>query len=31
MFMANPEIQPMLAKIGFQPDDAAKAEPNASR
>jgi exo beta-1,2-glucooligosaccharide sophorohydrolase (non-reducing end) len=25
MFMANPEIQPMLDKIGFQRDNAAKA------
>jgi len=23
MFMSNPEIQPMLNKIGFQPDKAA--------
>ncbi len=25
LFMSNPEIQPMLDKIGFQPDKAAKA------
>lgn len=25
LFMSNPEIQPMLDKIGFQPDNAAKA------
>lgn len=25
LFMSNPEIQPMLNKIGFQPDSAAKA------
>jgi hypothetical protein len=25
MFMSNPEIQPMLDKIGFQPDNAAHA------
>ena len=25
MFMSNPEIKPMLDKIGFQPDNAAKA------
>jgi exo beta-1,2-glucooligosaccharide sophorohydrolase (non-reducing end) len=25
MFMANPEIQPMLDKIGFQPDNNSKA------
>ena len=25
MFMSNPEIQPMLDKIGFKPDNAAKA------
>jgi exo beta-1,2-glucooligosaccharide sophorohydrolase (non-reducing end) len=25
LFMANPEIQPMLDKIGFRPDNAAKA------
>jgi hypothetical protein len=25
MFMSNPEIQPMLDKIGFQRDSAAKA------
>ena len=24
MFMSNPEIQPMLDKIGFQPDDTSK-------
>ena len=30
MFMANPEIQPMLDKIGFQPDRNAKS-PGASR
>jgi hypothetical protein len=23
MFMSNPEIQPMLDKIGFQPDKAS--------
>ena len=25
MFMSNPEIHPMLDKIGFQPDNAAAA------
>jgi hypothetical protein len=25
LFMSNPEIQPMLDKIGFQPDNSAKA------
>ncbi|MGA9553271.1 MAG: glucoamylase family protein, partial [Candidatus Sulfotelmatobacter sp.] len=25
MFMSNPEIQPMLDKIGFRPDNSAKA------
>ncbi len=29
MFMANPEVQPMLAKIGFQPDTAAKPDTSA--
>ena len=25
LFMSNPEIQPMLTKIGFEPDSASKA------
>jgi exo beta-1,2-glucooligosaccharide sophorohydrolase (non-reducing end) len=29
LFMSNPEIQPMLDKIGFQPDNAAKASADA--
>jgi hypothetical protein len=36
LFMSNPEIQPMLDKIGFKPDNAAKASaaqssPSVSR
>lgn len=31
MFMSNPEIQPMLEKVGFQPDKAAKASSAAAR
>lgn len=31
MFMSNPEIQPMLEEVGFQPDKAAKASSAAAR
>jgi hypothetical protein len=31
LFMSNPEIQPMLDKIGFQPDNAAKTSSTAER
>jgi hypothetical protein len=31
LFMSNPEIQPMLDKIGFQPDNAAKASATSAR
>jgi hypothetical protein len=29
LFMSNPEIQPMLDKIGFQPDNASKASADS--